>query len=77
VLFENEATKCPNCWNQLVWIDHIKRWEHASEIDEFNFSCGSCKRQYQFIDDKIIEKRQGHNAIAETKPYNLATFKTL
>ena len=75
MLFGNESTKCPNCKNQLVWISHVKLWKHAREIDEFNFSCDSCKRQYQFIDDKIIEK--GRDLIAETKAYNLATFKTL
>jgi hypothetical protein len=47
-------------------MSHTAFWEEGREVHEFDFSCDSCKRQYQFVGDKITEKRQGRDSIAET-----------
>jgi len=66
MLFEDQSTKCPNCRNNLTWMSHIKRWEQTRQVHEFQFQCESCKREYLFKDDQIIEKRPNRNPIAET-----------
>ena len=59
-----------------MWIDHVKLSEHGREIDEFNFSCDSCKRQYQFKDDQIIEKRLRRDPTRQMKESKLISIET-
>ena len=65
MIIEDQSSKCPNCKTSLTWKSHVKRWELGREAHEFTFSCESCKREYQFKDDRIIEKRPDKDPLAE------------
>lgn len=56
----------PACESGLSWKNHVKRWEQGREVSEFTFLCESCKGEYLFKDDQVIEKRLGRDHVAET-----------
>jgi hypothetical protein len=68
--FDGHLTKCTNCKSPLAWQSHVKRWEQASELQEFTFLCNSCKREYMFKDDKFIEKELVRDPLAQTLAVN-------
>src|SRR3990172_9216588 len=67
MLFEDKSTKCPNCKTSLTWKSHVKRRDQGRLVDEFTFRCESCKREYEFKDDKVLEKKRGRDPIAESQ----------
>ena len=67
MLFEDQSTKCPSCKNPLTWKSHTKRWESVRLVDEFTFRCESCKREYEFKDDKVSEKKHARDPLAESE----------
>lgn len=74
MLFEDKSTQCPNCQKPLIWISHSTRWE-KTPIHEFNFSCGSCNRKYQFKDNQLAQIRPQRNPAAETDAIHKAQLK--
>jgi hypothetical protein len=66
MIFEDQSTKCRTCKKPLTWISHSKRWQGTTQIDEFSFQCESCNREYQYVNDKLHEKKQERDTIAET-----------
>ena len=66
MLIEDQSTNCPNCKKPLTWKSIIKHWEQGKLVDEFSFSCESCKREYQFKEGQLIEKRPLQDPLVET-----------
>jgi uncharacterized protein with PIN domain len=66
---EDKSTQCPNCQIPLIWLSHSTRWEKIP-LHEFNFSCGSCNRKYQFKDNQLTEKRPQRNLLVEETAVN-------
>jgi len=77
MLFEEQSTKCPSCKTSLTWKSHIKRWDQGRLVDEFTFRCESCKREYEFKDDKVVEKKRGRDQLAESEAINFLSRRTL
>jgi endogenous inhibitor of DNA gyrase (YacG/DUF329 family) len=66
---EDKSTQCPNCQKPLTWLSHSTRWEEIP-IYEFDFSCGSCNRRFQFKDNQLTEKRPQRNLTVEETAVN-------
>ncbi len=65
MLFEAQSTKRPHYKRPLTWKSHVRLWEQAREVHEFNFQCDSCQRKDLLKDDQIVEKREGREPVAE------------
>jgi ribosomal protein S27AE len=73
---EDQSTKCPNCKQPLTWLSHVKRYSQPEAIHEFNFRCDSCKREYQFKDDQLIEKALQRNLGLEDEAIKQSDLQT-
>jgi endogenous inhibitor of DNA gyrase (YacG/DUF329 family) len=74
MLFEDKSTQCPNCQKPLTWISHSIRWV-KTPIHEFNFSCGSCNRKFDFEDNQLTERQPQRGLAAETTEIHKAQHR--
>jgi hypothetical protein len=73
---ENNSTNCAHCQIPLVWTSRTKRWINRKEVDEFQFHCQSCKREYRYREGRLSEILKERDIVAEHKAMDYAEIES-
>ena len=65
MLSEDASTQCPECRKPLIWLGHCRRECDEGSAEELRFGCGVCKREFDYADGQLSERRKRRDTYAE------------